>query len=196
MDENKSLNEFFHNLMQKKFKADLSAWQPNGDLSGVFKKFAKYIFENFCIYANKKRYIFTDIEFYYSDEYQGDGKHKDPFCHKDIFHAQTDTLRFHYSGMDIRFGSDKEFGGILIRGVYPRPDGVNRNGPLISVCSLLNAASLGQSLDFVFKKEKGVQSVEETDINEATRVGINKVKTKEPQKQEYKGREYRFYIDK
>lgn len=83
-----------------------------------------------------------EIEFYYQDEH-----HDDPFAHGDpvqrtsgrwYFHREGDSYRGgSFKGLDITFGPEGPFGGILIRTIEA-PDGTVINGCSLCVDHLLS----------------------------------------------------------
>lgn len=69
----------------------------------------------FCykINVNDQCYRLLDIEFYYSLE----GTFDDPYIHGNKLQRESGRWYFHESGLDITFGADGNYGGILIRGL-------------------------------------------------------------------------------
>lgn len=103
-----------------------------------FGSLAEKIIKNYCIKCGDKEYRFAEIEFYYYD--------------KDVLNeewnrktyprtAKPGQLFFHYSGVDICFGSSIEdgyFGGILIRSLYDEKENRYITGPLLCMNEILN----------------------------------------------------------
>lgn len=84
----------------------------------AFDKMAQYVFNKCCLKAHGKTYYFTEIEFYYYAD-----AHPDTYTYgkaKGDQHSPqltSDQCYLHSSGLDITFGADKEYGGILVRGI-------------------------------------------------------------------------------
>lgn len=78
-----------------------------------FKAIADTLLKDFKIKVNNQFYRLLDIEFYYSHE----GKLVDPYIHGNDLQKETGRWYFHGSGIDITFGDDGNYGGILIRGI-------------------------------------------------------------------------------
>lgn len=94
---------------------------------------------------------FTEIEYYYFG-----GEHKDPFAHCDPLQQTTAKWYFHresgsyrggsFKGLDISFGSEGMFGGILIRTIED-PDGNEINGCSLCVDHLLKTTGHAKVAD-------------------------------------------------
>ena len=78
-----------------------------------FLNIASHLFNDFKIQVNNHFYRLLDIEFYYFSE----GKFDDPYSHRNDLQKETGKWYFHESGLDITFGADGNYGGILIRGI-------------------------------------------------------------------------------
>ncbi len=178
-------------------------FKPQIDIQKAFDDMARYIFERISLQAGAKEYLFTEIEFYY---YSPQHKHRDPFCKRNPVHARetqcpeipSDKLFFHYSGVDICFDnkdrSKQEYGGILIRGIKEaRADGTNFiNGPLKTLCRLLNDAQQTGDVRICLKKAKTPRMLEHAPKSSA-RIGL-KAPLGDAEKQKYKKKKYRYYL--
>lgn len=183
-----TLNKKFHKLLEKYNLNTKENWET------VFKKMAEYIFQNCHLEANGTKYYLTEIEFYYYHKIE----HPDLWCYRKpekngMF--PSDSLWFHYSGMDITFDNRKnnESGGILIRSIKDEK-GNPTNGPLRSLYALLNTNSNDKS---VCLKLISSESKEKISINQTTRYGLN-VQTGDKnfsEKNKYQARKYRFYLE-
>jgi hypothetical protein len=95
-----------------------------------------------------KPHRLVEIEFYYYNE-----AHRDPFAHRHplqltwahwYFHRQGDNYRGgSFKGLDLTFGKDTAFGGILIRSLEAA-DGTLIDGPCLCVDHLLAQAAVSQ----------------------------------------------------
>lgn len=83
-----------------------------GTIEESFDNIATKLF-SYTINVNEQFYRFLDIEFYYSFE----GTFDDPYIHGNKLQTESGRWYFHESGMDITFGADGNYGGILIRGI-------------------------------------------------------------------------------
>lgn len=113
--------------------------ESSNDFKSAFDQMAKFVFEHCYLEANDKKCFLTEIEFYYHTE-----EYKDGFCKKEDKQLESNTLFFHYSGVDITFGFEssqpktKSYGGILVRGVHFIDEPEGENGPLRVLRALLN----------------------------------------------------------
>lgn len=85
------------------------------DYEALFYSIAKKLMNNYILQVNEKKFILTEIEFYYQDA----ACHNDTNTHGSI-HQKKFGLHFHdkgYGGMDITFGDKQSYGGILVRGI-------------------------------------------------------------------------------
>lgn len=100
----------------------------------------------------------TEIELYYHEATD----HPDPFTHCDPLQLSSDQWYFHrkggiykagsFKGLDITFGSESAYGGILIRGLE-KPNGTLVDGPCLCVNYLLNQTGFEKiaELDAILK---------------------------------------------
>lgn len=170
-----TLNEKFHDLKEK---SEIKA----------FDEMAKYVFEHCYLVANETKYFLTEIEFYY----HANG-HEDKFC-KQGKQKESDTLFFHYSGVDITFGCSKkeEFGGILVRGIESENKKEGVNGPLRVLCALLNENTKDKGLHLkLVVSSKQERTYRKDKILRAARIGLS---AKDREKQQFQTRPYRYFI--
>lgn len=184
-----TLNDKFHEFVKESNSNPDKYWED------VFQKMAKYVFQNCHLEANGKKYYLTEIEFYYYHKIE----HPDLWCYrkpeKDGMFP-SDSLWFHYSGMDITFDNKEknESGGILIRSIKDE-HGNQTNGPLRSLYKLLNASANGKSVCLNLKLTQSNISVSMAEP--IPRYGLN-VQTGNKnfsEKNKYQAREYRFYLE-
>lgn len=178
-----TLNDQFHRFLEE--KSGKSKFQE------AFNEMAKYVFGHCCLVANGKKYLLTEIEFYYYAD-----AHKDEFCKKNGEQLKSDTLFFHYSGVDITFGKEKdkekneECGGILIRGIESVDKDVCENGPLRVLCTLLNK---NNAEGVHVKLETSLPEKRECEIYQSLRIGLS-VKAWDKDNI-FRNAKYRYFID-
>lgn len=138
--------------------------------------------------VGQKEFSFTEIEFY-SKSVDGGG---DPYTHGNAEQLKSDTWYFHGSGIDITFGNEHTYGGILIRGIKSYDaDGKAHyiSGPIRVATEVFSAIGQTgiQQLDFgLIKLEKPLQGT----IYSCPRVGLNpKIDA------DYANKHYRFIMD-
>ncbi len=88
------------------------------EFAKVFYEIAKILMNEYILEIEDMKIEFTEIEFYYFDE----KRHTDPYVHKHPLQKNINTLYVHpkwgnYGGIDLTFGDDNCYGGILIRGI-------------------------------------------------------------------------------
>lgn len=148
-----------------------------------FKSIAEVLMGNYVIIAGQNTYRITECEFYYYCEGHPD---ETTYGYAKNFNtmpagrikrhkaAQRKTLTwfFHYSGIDIVIGNDKEPGGILIREIVNTSTGEKMTGPLVVLLELLNQGvsvygGMPHSLELVY-----VDNSLPKDVKTKTRKGI------------------------
>lgn len=87
-------------------------------IESLFLEFSKQLMNNYSLYINTKKFEFTELEFYY---FKCD-VHEDTHIH--LVEKQKEELKLYVhkknwprGGIDLTFGDDSFYGGILIRGV-------------------------------------------------------------------------------
>ena len=78
-----------------------------------FQRIARIFCNDYRININDHFYRLLDIEFYYFSK----EKFEDPYIHCNALQKETGKWYFHESGIDITFGADGNYGGIIIRGI-------------------------------------------------------------------------------
>lgn len=148
-------------------------------LESSFKKIAHSLFKDFQIVANKNIYRFLEIEFYYHSE-----RNPDPHTYKALKQKTKGHWYFHYSGIDITFGSENSYGGILIRSIGK----VNSEKPVEfePICGPLRVKNeILNNFDLVTDKNKFpyLKNISNTfsyderkDFKNTERIGLNKDK--------------------
>lgn len=158
---------------------------------GYFTQIATFLMQETVLRAENQHYRFTELEFYFQSK-----DHPDPFCHNNDLQKSKWQWYFHPSGIDITFGGEEAFGGILIRGVrkidIPQM-GIDAedfvSGPVnvirdvFSNIGSIESGTLRLGLEYL----KG----EKSPIVQSSRIGIKK----ENDTLDYHGRLYRFITD-
>lgn len=152
-----------------------------------FERIANDLMNNWLLKIESKIYRITEIEFYYKSEF-----HNDPYTHGHILQKEKEKWYFHGSGIDITFGTNKTYGGILIRAIYNIKEDNYIYGPLNCVTEIFNAIGniydKGISLGLIALTKSNTEIETEIPIA-APRVGLNPQKDKT-----YSERFYRFLI--
>lgn len=103
-----------------------------------FSKIAESLILETDLIINGKRYQICEIEFYYWNN----SEHNDPFIHKDSHQLSCGKWYFHryhkksfkegtFKGVDLTFGSETSYGGILIRSIRPLTNDKTQSSCLI-----------------------------------------------------------------
>lgn len=152
-----------------------------------FERIANDLMNNWLLKIESKIYRFTEIEFYYKSE-----SHNDPYTHGHALQKEKEKWYFHGSGIDITFGTNETYGGILIRGIYNFEKKNYIYGPLNCVTEIFNTIGnihdKGISFGLIASRENNFEIEPEIPIA-APRVGLNSQKDKA-----YSERFYRFLI--
>lgn len=129
------------------FSASLRALEPAPDLAEsayleVFHRVAALILNGVTWHIGGRPHRFTEIEVYYNG-----ARHRDTFTHGDAMQRELGRWYFHrsgeeyrggtYKGLDIAFGRDDVFAGILVRGAAALADGALVDGPCMCVDRIL-----------------------------------------------------------
>lgn len=182
------------------------------DFPPAFRRIAELLLDRAIWHVGGREHRLTEIEFYFA----GPG-HQDPFTHGDpiqrtmgrwYFHRQGGTYRGGtYKGLDVTFGREDAFGGILLRGALPldAPEEMVE-GPSSLVDHVLrltghaSVAALAVSFDLrVDAPEEGGGPLHLTigeprglAICECARVGLSLKKGADAARQRYLAAPYRF----
>ena len=177
--------------MENYFDLNSKIYKGTKSLDDKFEIFAKFILSECVLYINKDKYYIEEIEFYYYDDL-----HKDSYVHQmqdqktscEWYHHKYKTGVYKsgtYKGLDLTFGNNSAFGGILIRALV----NANTNEYIIGPCNVVNhiLKSLNYSdvnelvsnmkdknafsnvNPFYIKKEKSI----DTEIFKGPRVGLS-----------------------
>jgi hypothetical protein len=161
-----------------------------------FKRIALHLMNNNVLIVGHGRYRFTELEFYYFNE---NGKHADVYSHRHRYQKTNGQWYFHGSGLDITFGSENVYGGILIRGIKNLQDNKFINGPILCVQELfenLGGVNNEEKVNFYIQELpwEGMNSVIEIqEIYSCRRVRINQ-EIDIPNDLRFYNSFYRFFI--
>ena len=157
-----------------------------------FLNIASSLLNENVLLINENYYRLTSIEFYYFDDYN----HPDIYSHKHSMQKTTGQWYFHGSGLDITFGSDDVYGGILVRGIQSLKEKKYINWPLMCVQELfsnLGSVDNKESLRFCIMPHE-IHPIENQTIHYARRVGLNQTMDKSEKGMFFNGY-YRFFIN-
>ena len=142
-----------------------------------FQRIANDLLNNWILKVEKALYRIAEIEFYYKDNSKN---HDDSYIHGHLLQRQTGKWYFHGSGIDITFGNNAAFGGILIRALTNIQSNEYIYGPLVCVQELFKnfPTVFNSEINFGLIPAKENQIVKEKLIR-APRVGLNPQKDPE-----------------
>lgn len=150
---------------------------------GDFKRIADILLNRSILRINDKTYRICSIEFYYQNNH-----HQDKAAHQHKRQLSTGEWYFHGSGLDITFGNQNEYGGILIQVLKEMEEPEEFIiGPLNVVTKLFENFGQVDKRENIFGLEEFNHNKE--DIISAPRVGLNKITVGEDF-----SRGYRFLI--
>ena len=84
-----------------------------------FKRLAEYLMNECVLEVNSEEYQLAEIEFYYYDK----ENHPDVFVHCSKCQKDNNLFYFHNAGVDITFGNDNYYGGVLLRSIMNKNTG-------------------------------------------------------------------------
>lgn len=144
------------------------------NIDNDFNRIAFDLMNNWMFKIESKLYRICEIEFYLKSE-----SHNDTYTHGHKLQKEKERWYFHSSGIDITFGENGFYGGILIRAIYDIKENQYTYGPLNCVTELFsninNIYNSNISFGLVSSKESNIKI--ETPIA-APRVGLNPQKDK------------------
>jgi hypothetical protein len=130
-----------------------------------FDSIADGLLNNCILYINQIPHRLAEIEFYYYGHH-----HLDPFAHRDALQKTRGNWYFHktnnryregtFKGIDITFGDDSSYGGILVRTIEMAQPNHPRTivcGPSLTVDRILELTKQKSITDFV--KSYGIEAV-------------------------------------
>jgi len=179
----------FHSSERIEFVVDKT---NNKTIMASFSNIAENLMFDYIIMVNDQfSYRLVEAEFYLYCSV-----HKDPYPHNENRQLEMGQWYFHDSGIDITFGSNGDYGGILIRSIQRVSGGKYFNGPWVvrrELLSYLTKAANGKLSLKVIPDSKNELDPTAT-ISKSVRIGINPVKDKTEDKKYYTAT-YRFVLD-
>jgi hypothetical protein len=139
------------------------------DIDSDFKRIAFDLMNHWVLKIESKMYRISEIEFYLKSD-----SHNDTYTHGHKLQQEKERWYFHGSGVDITFGADGFYGGILIRAIYDFENDYYTYGPLNCVTELFsNVKNIYESnLSFGLIPAKEFDFIIEKPIA-SPRIGLN-----------------------
>jgi len=160
----------------------------SSNLFNEFHRIAEHLFKEFRIAKDDKIYRPTEVEFYFFKP----GIHDDVHAYCNERQKELGRLFRHRTGIDITFGTNGSFGGILIRGISDITNNKYING-CWNVLKELSDGYTQISSDDLEKKVDLIEASNELDIILfSTRIGL---KEKIEDTDSYISRNYRFVTE-
>lgn len=162
-----------------------------------FRRIAEHLMNECILIVGDGRYRFTELEFYYFNK----AKHADEYSHKHKMQQKKGYWYFHGSGLDITFGDQEFYDGILIRSIKNlKIQSLKEsfiNGPIVCIQALFSnfgPIDTSNKFDFCIKEAKSVViSLDKEEVYSCSRVGIDEIKDATEDKKFHKGY-FRFLI--
>lgn len=134
-----------------------------------FERISEVLLNNSILKVGRKSFRICAIEFYYK---QAD--HMDNAAHSHKGQLTCGEWYFHGSGLDITFGDETEYGGILIQAIQSMEEPkIFTGGPLKCITVLFEAFGSASNHQLIFGLEEYRHEHEK--IIAAPRVGLNEV---------------------
>jgi hypothetical protein len=145
------------------------------NINDDFKRIATELMNDWVLKIENSMYRIIEIEFYFKSK-----SHNDDYAHAHELQKKPDCWYFHASGVDITFGNDEAYGGILIRGIFNLGSLKYTYGPINVVTELFSNLQSVYNHSYSF----GLIAAPENIIKfenpiSAPRVGLNKNKNPE-----------------
>ncbi|MEB2777628.1 hypothetical protein SYJ56_20090 [Algoriphagus sp. D3-2-R+10] len=157
-----------------------------------FERIAKELMNDWVLAVNETSYRITEIEFY-CKSILDNGPIKDPYTHGHVEQKKSRTWYFHGSGIDLTFGCEEYYGGILLRGIYNFKSENYINGPLNSITEILSNLETFYKTDFKIGLElRKEELVFDKEVFKAKRINLNPHTHLDPEKIIEK--KYRFLV--
>jgi hypothetical protein len=153
--------DFFKNLQEE------IEGKTIDELQCIFYETAKDLMNNYILKIDNLELELTEIEFYYNDEKY----HKDLYAHGNELQKTSKYLYVHKrapkrGGIDLTFGNDNFFGGILIRGI--KNNNIYVSGPgrvKMHIAEKLNIENKYEKIQELFKNLKNENKISLKKIN-------------------------------
>ena len=149
---------------------DLTINEEN--INESFKRIAYDLMNKWLLKIGSKLYRITEIEFYLKSE-----SHDDIYTHGHPLQKEKGRWYFHGSGLDITFGTNDFYGGILIRAICDIND--NKKyiyGPLNCVSEIFRNINIVYDTNTSFGLVPTEDIIEDETPIAARRVGLNALK--------------------
>ncbi len=145
------------------------------NIDADFKRIADDLMNHWILKIESKMYRITEIEFYLKSEF-----HNDTYTHGHKLQQLKERWYFHGAGIDLTFGVNGFYGGILIRALYDFKENNYTYGPLNCVTELFSNIGHIYETNLSF----GLVSAKPNDFEAekpipAPRVGLNPNKDKD-----------------
>jgi len=143
------------------------------DLHPEFVRISSELMNNWILQIEESKYRIIEIEFYFKG-----GTHNDNYTHCHELQRKFGRWYFHGSGLDLTFGNNNFYGGILIREIYNLVTKVKPTyGPINVVTELFSNIQTVYNNTFSFGliPDKDKIITRQTPIA-APRVGLNRIK--------------------
>lgn len=145
------------------------------DLQTSFAALADQLLNNHILISGDHKYRICEIEFYYKEV---EGPNQDNYTHGHAFQKTAGQWYQHGSGLDITFGNENAFGGILIRALQELDaEGNEVNyiyGPLNSLQALMGSFGSVEKHEISFGLENAADNfLKHEKPIAAPRVGLN-----------------------
>lgn len=141
--------------MSNFFDLNSKVYKGLTSLQDKFEIFANYLLNDCVLYIGKEKYFLEEVEFYYHHD-----NHKDEYVHKTQDQKTCKQWYFHkyktgvyksgtYKGLDLTYGNEKTYGGILIRAIQKATTLEYVIGPCNVVNYILKTLNMDQVSDLV-----------------------------------------------
>lgn len=137
MNNNYNTNDNLLNLLK------VPSFESIDEFHNYFENIAYNLLNNYILFINNDEYILSELEFYWRGK-----NHDDVFVHCNSDQKKFGTWYFHkfgnnykngtYKGLDIVFGNDEYYGGILIRSITNIKSSQFIEGPCLCVDHILS----------------------------------------------------------
>jgi hypothetical protein len=190
---------------------NLNHAQSASEVEECFDKIARALLNYTVLEVANFQYKITEIEFYFQNSF-----FKDPFVHCDERQKSSNEWYFHrrgsgykdgnYKGLDLTFGTNDSFGGILIRGMERTDNSSYSDGPSKVVDEILKQLGTVKVIDSAPKIESfpassldGILRLKEVDEEvlklpiKSPRVGLPYNKQEQNLRTQYVAKDYRYH---
>jgi hypothetical protein len=152
---------------------DMNLEIDNQKIEDSFNRIASELMNEYVLKAENTHYRITEIEFYYYVS----KNHEDNYIHKHDLQKEKGKWYFHGSGVDLTFGSNEVYGGILLRAIYNIKTEKYIYGPIKIITEIFSnmPSAFDTNISFGLIPAENTITVIEQPIK-APRVGLNEKK--------------------